>query len=106
LLDASRSGRSDVRGAASATALVAFFLLIRCQTAISDREFLRSMIPHHGAAILMCERAPIEDAEVVALCRNIVSSQQAEIERMRQRLRTLGEVAEPPPRRALGHELE
>ena len=26
---------------------IAFFLLIRQQTAISDRQFFRSMIPHH-----------------------------------------------------------
>ena len=37
------------------------FLLIRKQGAISDRQFLRSMIPHHASAILMCNEAPIED---------------------------------------------
>lgn len=50
-----------------AVILVAFFLFIRNQTAISDTEFLTSMIPHHGAAILMCKRAPIEDSEIQTL---------------------------------------
>ena len=30
--------------------LVGSFLAIRKQTAISDRQFLRSMIPHHGSS--------------------------------------------------------
>jgi uncharacterized protein (DUF305 family) len=68
---------------------VAAFLLIRQQTAIGDRQFLRSMIPHHSAAILMCERAPISDAEIQALCRGIVETQRSEIDRMVTRLRQL-----------------
>jgi hypothetical protein len=37
----------------------------------------------------MCERAPIRDAEIGALCRSIVSSQQSEIDRMRAKLSEL-----------------
>jgi hypothetical protein len=37
--------------------LIGSFLLIREQTLISDRQFLRSMIPHHAGAILMCGKA-------------------------------------------------
>ena len=43
--------------------VVAFFVLIRQQSLVSDTQFLRSMIPHHASAILMCEKAPIMDAE-------------------------------------------
>lgn len=64
-------------------ALVVFWILIRQQTLISDRQFLRSMIPHHGGAILMCEQAPIQDADIKALCRSIIASQQAEIDQMK-----------------------
>jgi uncharacterized protein (DUF305 family) len=46
------------------------------QVAISDTQFLKSMIPHHAAAILMCERAPIRAQEVKELCGNIIASQQ------------------------------
>jgi uncharacterized protein (DUF305 family) len=69
--------------AAGAVALIAFWLLIRQQTAVTDGQFLRSMIPHHAGAILMCEKAAPEDAEIVKLCGNIVSSQQAEIDQMK-----------------------
>ncbi|HYU78468.1 MAG TPA: DUF305 domain-containing protein [Vicinamibacterales bacterium] len=70
---------------------IAAFMLIRFQTGISDREFLRSMIPHHASAILMCEQAPIRDAAIRDLCGRIRASQQAEIDEMRARLRALEE---------------
>jgi uncharacterized protein (DUF305 family) len=75
--------------AASVTALIAFWLLIRQQTAIADRQFLRSMIPHHAGAILMCEKAPIADAEIRELCKAIISSQQSEIDQMKAALNRL-----------------
>jgi hypothetical protein len=65
---------------------IAFFLFIRQQTAVGDRQFLRSMIPHHGAAILMCKEAPVRDAEIRSLCQNIITSQQAEIDLMKAML--------------------
>ena len=69
--------------AASVIALIAFFILIRQQTAIGDRQFLRSMIPHHSGAVLMCERATITDPEIKKLCGEIISSQKSEIDQMR-----------------------
>lgn len=70
----------------SVVALIAFFALIRAQTAITDRQFLKSMIPHHAGAILMCTEAPIADAEIKELCRKIIASQQAEIDQMKAKL--------------------
>lgn len=64
-------------------------LFIRKQTAISDTEFLKSMIPHHAAAILMCKEAPIQDPEIIALCKNIASTQQSEIDFMKAKLAML-----------------
>ena len=64
-------------------------VLIRKQAAIGDREFLRSMIPHHAAAILMCKEAPIEDAEVVKLCDGIFASQEAEFDQMKAKLEAM-----------------
>ncbi len=66
---------------------ILFWTLIRQQTAISDKQFLRSMIPHHAGAILMCQEASIEDPEIKTLCKSIVSGQQAEIEQMKALLR-------------------
>lgn len=74
---------------AAVAALIAFWMFTRQQTAIGDRQFLRSMIPHHAAAILMCERAAIRDAEIRRLCANIRSSQQAEIDQMQTKLQEL-----------------
>jgi hypothetical protein len=42
----------------SALALIVFFALIRQRFAISDVQFLKSMVPHHSGAILMCRKAP------------------------------------------------
>jgi uncharacterized protein (DUF305 family) len=47
------------------------------------------MIAHHAGAILMCEQAPIQDAEIKDLCGNIISSQQTEIDQMKAILRRL-----------------
>jgi uncharacterized protein (DUF305 family) len=62
---------------------IAMFAFIRQQAAIGDRQFLRSMIPHHAGAILMCGQAPVQDPGIVALCRNIIASQQTEIDQMK-----------------------
>jgi uncharacterized protein (DUF305 family) len=75
--------------AVSVLALIAFWVMIRQQTAITDRQFLKSMIPHHAGAILMCEQAPIQDAQIKDLCRNIISSQQSEIDEMKRMLNSL-----------------
>ena len=69
--------------------LVGSFFFIRQQTAIADEQFLRSMIPHHAGAILMCNEASIQDPQIKELCGNILSSQQAEIDWIRQKLNTL-----------------
>ena len=68
---------------------LAFFFLIRQQGAISDKQFLRSMITHHAVAILMCEKASIQDPEIKALCKTIISSQQTEIDQMKAKLSEL-----------------
>lgn len=58
------------------------FAGIRTQALVGDSQFLRSMIPHHSGAILMCEQAPINDAEIRNLCKGIIQSQSAEIAQM------------------------
>lgn len=81
--------RNVVIAAVAVVALGVFWLSIRGQLAITDRQFLRSMIPHHAGAILMCETAPIRDPEIKELCTAIVSSQQSEIDRMKAKLAQL-----------------
>ena len=49
---------------------------------VGNDEFLRSMIPHHSGAVLMCEQASLTDPEIIALCNGIVRGQQEEIAQM------------------------
>jgi uncharacterized protein (DUF305 family) len=77
--------------AASIVVGVLLFIFIRQQTAITDKQFLRSMIPHHAGAILMCEQAPIADAEIQELCQSIIAGQQSEIDQMKAILGRLQE---------------
>jgi hypothetical protein len=67
---------------AAVLVFAASFAAMRTQAAVGDREFLRSMIPHHSGAILMCREAAITDPEIVALCKQIVEAQQREIAQM------------------------
>lgn len=69
--------------------IISFFLCIRQQAGVGDKQFLKSMIPHHAAAILMVEKAAIKDPEIKELARNIITSQQAEIEQMKAKLKEL-----------------
>jgi hypothetical protein len=64
------------------------FALIRTQTTIGDTAFLRSMIPHHSGAILMCQEATLSKPAIVQLCRNIIQSQREEIDEMKRILIT------------------
>lgn len=75
--------------AASAIAFLGSFALIRTQTTIGDTAFLRSMIPHHSGAILMCQQAKLEDSEVKRLCGEIIKSQRNEIDEMKAILQRL-----------------
>lgn len=72
-----------------ALSLIAFlgsFALIRTQTTIGDRAFLRSMIPHHSGAILMCREADLRDGQIKRLCDQIIESQRREIDEMKAML--------------------
>ncbi len=72
----------------SLISLTLFFTFTRKQVAISENDFLRSMIPHHGGAILMCKNPNLQDPEIKELCRSIVSGQQSEIDFMKMKLKT------------------
>lgn len=63
-----------------------FFFFERKQTAIYDKQFLKSMIPHHAAALLMCKESHLQDPEIIQLCKNITASQQSEIDFMKAKL--------------------
>ena len=63
-----------------------FFLgwgFIRWQVTGGDTQFLRSMIPHHSGAILMCRESDLTDPEIIKLCDGIIKSQRQEIDEMK-----------------------
>lgn len=74
---------------ASLVLLVGCWFGIRGQQAIGDEQFLKSMIPHHAGAILMCQKANLEDQEIRDLCQSIISGQQAEIDFMKAKLNSI-----------------
>ncbi|MFA6277220.1 MAG: DUF305 domain-containing protein [Pedobacter sp.] len=62
---------------------------LRSQAFISDRQYMKAMIPHHSSAILTSKRAGITDKNVRKLADSIIVSQQEEIRRMKFLLDTL-----------------
>lgn len=60
-----------------------FWMLVRTQAGIGNRQFLRSMIPHHAGAILVCEESSLTDPRIEELCRQIIDSQEREIREMK-----------------------
>jgi uncharacterized protein (DUF305 family) len=72
-----------------AASCIGSFAFTRTQAAIGDVQFLRSMVPHHSGAILMCRESALADTEIVELCRRIIRSQQEEIDQMNRILARL-----------------
>jgi uncharacterized protein (DUF305 family) len=81
--------RNAVIVAMSMVILAGSWMAIREQFLIGDRQFLRSMIPHHAGAILMCKEAKVQDREVQDLCKRIITSQQTEIDEMKTILKRM-----------------
>jgi uncharacterized protein (DUF305 family) len=69
--------------AAFAGLFVVSFWLARTQTPVGNKQFLRSMIPHHSSAILMCQQSTITDPDIVEMCGEIVKVQKKEIAQMK-----------------------
>ena len=59
------------------------FALLRTETFVGNKQFLRSMIPHHSIAIHTCQNAEITDPETIGLCEQIIEAQRREIAQMR-----------------------
>jgi uncharacterized protein (DUF305 family) len=72
--------------ALSVVILAGSFYFIRQQTAVGDTQFLRSMIPHHSGAVLMCREAALTDERIKRLCHSIIDSQLSEIAQMKDML--------------------
>lgn len=71
-----------IAGTAAALTVV-FWTLVRTQGGVGNEGFLKSMIPHHSAAILVCHEADITDPRIQQLCREIIEAQEREIAEMK-----------------------
>lgn len=79
---------SFIMGAGGAL-FVAVLALLRTQTFVNDTRFMESMIPHHSIAIMVSERASLQDPEVRKLADGIIATQKREIAEMKQMLHRL-----------------
>lgn len=72
---------------------ITFFLLslflVRSQILVDEVSYMRAMIPHHSIAILVSERAQIEDPRVQELAQEIIEAQRREIDEMRDLIEEL-----------------
>ncbi|RTL87802.1 MAG: DUF305 domain-containing protein [Hyphomicrobiales bacterium] len=83
--DIYRSGPANsVIVAAAVAVFAAAAWLVRTQDGVHEVEFMRAMIPHHSAAILVAERAHLRDPRVRELARRIATDQTQQIAEMKQ----------------------
>ena len=75
--------------ALSVVLLIAFYTGIRVQAGVTDRQFLKGMIPHHAAAILMSKKSASQDPDIQKLQQEIIKSQEEEITVMKAKLKEL-----------------
>lgn len=61
-----------------------FFYFIRNQTLITERQYLRGMIPHHSMAVLMSKR--LSNSSIQPLLDSIIENQEKEIILMKRYL--------------------
>lgn len=71
----------------STVLFIAFFYFMREQTFVGNEQFLKSMIPHHAGAILMCEEATLTDPDIITFCDGIIKAQEEEISIMKEMLK-------------------
>lgn len=75
--------------AAGIIIFITTLIFLRHQTFISDRQYMKAMIPHHSSAILPSKNAAIKDPEVKELSEQIIKSQEEEIAKMKAKLEEL-----------------
>jgi hypothetical protein len=61
-------------------------LAIRTQAFVSERQFLRGMIPHHSMAVLMSKKLQQKPNSIPRFLKGIITTQEKEIQFMRERI--------------------
>lgn len=64
--------------------IVLCYLLIRYQVFVSEKDFLNGMIPHHSMAVHMSKKLKEKENTIQPLLDSIITSQEQEIDLMKQ----------------------
>jgi peptidoglycan/LPS O-acetylase OafA/YrhL len=62
---------------------------LRQQTFVSDVQWMKAMIPHHSSAIMVSEKAHLQDPEAIELAKEIIEAQKREIAQMKKMIHRL-----------------
>lgn len=65
---------------------ITMFIAIRTQFLVTEKEYLKGMIPHHSMAVLMSKRLKEKPHTIEKLLTSIIQSQTKEIVFMKERL--------------------
>lgn len=68
----------------SVVVFVATLYGLRKQVFISDRQWMKAMIPHHSSAIMVSQKAHLKDPEAIKLAEEIIEAQEREIAQMKK----------------------
>lgn len=74
------------------TALIIFLgtlTMLRNQTMIADVQWMKAMIPHHSSAIMVSQKAHLQDPEAQKLAQDIIEAQKREIAQMQAMIKRL-----------------
>lgn len=63
--------------------------ILRDQTFVDDKAWMRAMIPHHSSAIMVSQKARLKDPEAIKLAEDIIAAQKREIAQMKAMLERL-----------------
>jgi uncharacterized protein (DUF305 family) len=74
------------------TAVIIFIgtlTMLRNQTMIADVQWMKAMIPHHSSAIMVSQKAHLQDPEAQKLAQDIIEAQKKEIAQMKAMIERL-----------------
>lgn len=76
----------------AALVFISTLAMLRNQSFISDKQWMKAMIPHHSSAIMVSQKANLQDSEAIKLAEEIIASQKKEIAEMKKILERLENV--------------
>lgn len=65
---------------------VVCLVFLRNQIPIKDTQYMKAMIPHHSSAIMVSQKADLQDPETRQLAEEIIEAQEREIAQMKKML--------------------